>query len=432
MSLKAINIQTGRVGANIAGDSREFAIIANGVAVPTNPAAGIAGVLLETPYKLRRPSDAEVLGINADYDNNNKVNLYRHIKEFYRMGHEGRILWITVVNQSVMPLDMPEYAKNMVLESTKISDIGFAFNPDTGVDVNNDPNYEDVWADGINTAVGDALPELQKFAEWCDENDMPLHTILEGRAMPAIISGIADLRNFQVSGSVLNGEKVSVVIGQDWNYADKLTWSLGKNFADVGTFLGCIAAQNWNENPGKVQTMNLTNVPLGNFTLSGISNHKTYNQMFNYLDTLDDNGYIFPMKYVGRTGCWWNDGHCCVEVVLDASGNMNQHQIYYSHAIDESKRALRIAFLDEVKKTVMLDATQTPAKMTDDAREYFNSVGDAVFQRMQQNSLISAGETTTNPDSDLLIAKQLDVSFEVVPTGMVNKINGVINIKNVL
>ena len=82
--------------------------------------------------------------------------------------------------------------------------------------------YVDTTVDGLNTEISAAIPELQAFADWAGDNDMPLHTILEGRSIGMSVSAMVDLRDFQVSGNVLHGQKVTLVIGQDWQYADTL------------------------------------------------------------------------------------------------------------------------------------------------------------------------------------------------------------------
>lgn len=405
MSLRGFEIKEGPVGANINGDGRVFALIGGGVAV--------AGKLtLGNIYSLRRPSDAVAIGIDADYDTDNSVQLYRHISEFYRMAGEGKELAICVVAQSNAPAAMVDTAKAMVVEKGTISDIVFAFNPEAG--------YTETLVDGLNSDVGTAIPALQLFAEWCDENDMPLHVILEGRGISDTLSALTDLRAMAAAYP-----KVSLVIGQDWNYADGLT-TLGKKFADVGNFLGCVAAQNWNRNPGEVATMNLYNELLQKWTIGGLSNHKKYSEVYADLESLDEKGYIFPIKYNGRSGYWWNDGHTCAPVIIDAAGNLNQHTIYYSHTMDMSKRALRIAYLDEVKKVVELNNGKLPTGTV----AYYNELGNAVFNFLAGRELISEGEALTDPNSDLLITKQLNVQFGVVPTGCVGVIKGTINLKS--
>ena len=411
MSLRGVSISEGAIGANVAGDSREFGLICNGVAVPD-------GAELGKLITLRRPSDAEARGITPEYDKENNVRVHRHISEFYRRAGEGRVLHIALVGMGVKPAKMVEQAKMLAVSSGgNIADLTFAYNPPTG--------YTDTLIDGLNTDVWEAIPALQAFAEWTDKNDMPLHTILEGRGISDNLSDLANLRNFQINGNTLQGQKVTLVIGQDWNYAETQD-EAGKKFADVGTFLGNIASHAWNRNPGEVETQNLTNVSRGNWLVGGLSNHKQYSEVYDRLETLNDKGYVFPIRYQGTAGWFWNDGHCCVPIVLDADGRINQHAIYLSHTMDMSKRALRQALMPEVKKPVELEE----GRITQDMVDYFNALGDNAFGRLAGRSLISDGKTDVSPDSDLLIKKVLDAQFAVIPTGMINEIVGTINLRN--
>lgn len=411
MSLRGVTLREGRIGANVAGDSREFGIICNGVAVQEK-------AQLNTTYKLLRPSDAKEIGIDEDYDKTNDVRVYRHISEFYRRAGEGRALHIRLVPQTMKPAEMIPDAKIQVIEAEgKISDLVFAYNPAAG--------YAEVSTDGFNADVRAAIQPLQQVAVWCDENDMPLHTILEGRALSDELAGTIDLRALKVGDATLEATKVTLVFGQDWVYADTLS-DLGKKFADVGTFMGVVASQAWNRNPGEVETQNLTDAVQGIWTIGGLSNHKKYSEVFESLETLNDKGYVFPIKFQGLSGYWWNDGHVCAPIVMDAQGNMNQHMIYYSHTMDETKRNLRRVYLPEVKKPVQLEDGKLPTGMVG----YYNAVGDQEFQRLAGNALISDGKTYTDADSDLLIEKVLKVRFAVVPTGCINEIVGDINLKN--
>lgn len=410
MSLRGVSIKEGEIGANVAGDSREFGLICNGVAVPD-------GAQLNTLIKLRRTSDAEAIGITATYDTENSVRVHRHISEFYRR-NEGRTLNVMLVVQSVEPSAMVEKAKLLLTSSSgNIANLVFAYNPPSG--------YIDTIVDGLNSDVKAAIPVLQSFAEWADEHDMPLHTILEGRGISDNLATLTDLRDFKVNGNVLQGQKVTLVIGQDWQYADTLD-EIGKKFADVGTFLGNIASQEWNRNPGEVATQNLTNVLRNIWLVGGLSNHKQYSEVYDSLETLNEKGYVFPIRYQGTAGWYWNDGHCCTPIIIDIAGNINQHEIYLSHTIDMSKRALRIAYLPEVKKPVELENGKLPLDMVD----YYNAVGNNVFGQLASRGLISDGYAKTDPESDLLIEKTLNIGFSVVPTGMVGEIIGTINLKN--
>lgn len=412
-TLRGVTITEGKIGNNVSGESREFGLIGGGVAI-----VGTGKAALATAYKLLRPSDAVALGINAAYDTANDVRVYRHIAEFYRMAGEGKALHLMLVDKADTPLEMIENAKALVLESGAISDIAFMFNPEAA--------YVETLVDSLNADVKLAIPALQTFADWCDTHDMPLHTILEGRGIGDTLSALADLRDLTVGEAALSAHKVTLVCGQDWTYADGITSALGKKFADVGTFLGCIAAQAWNRNPGEVATQNLTNSTLGSWLVGGLSNHKKYTEVYESLETMNEKGYVFPIKYTGLSGYWWNDGHTCAPIVMDAAGNMNQHTIYYSHTMDMAKRALRLVYLPEVKKPVELDAGKLPSGMVG----YYNALGNEIFKFFAGKGLISDGETSTDANSDLLVEKVLNVQFGVIPTGCVNEIKGTINLKS--
>lgn len=436
MGLKRVNIIEGKIGANTAGDSREFAIITGGVAV--------ANMLeLDKHYRILRPSDADAIGITAAYDISNDVRIRRHIDEFYRIAGEGKRLNIYVVDQDdSKPADLIDAAKALVIAAGgNISDIVFAFNPETG--------YTDTVLDGMNDDVMDALQPLQAFADWANEQDRPLHVILEGRGLGDTVASLPNLRALVIGGTPeiseipadgtnpaipaipavlgveLSAHKITLVVGQDWRYADGLS-EIGKKFADVGTFMGCIAAQAWNRNPGEVETMNLQNVVKNAFMQGGLSNHKTYAEMYDSLSTMDDKGFVFTIEDPGQSGVWWNDGHVCAPVVVDASGSMNQHTIYYSHTFDMAKRALRIALLPEIKKVKPLEGGKLPQGLI----SYYDEVGNATFRALAGKQLISEGITITDPDSDLLVEKVLNQQFSVVPTGCVNSIEGIMNLKS--
>jgi hypothetical protein len=410
MNLRGFSITEGAFGANTATDSREFALVGNGVAVAGKIALGEMLVL-------KRPSDAVAVGIDASYDETNDVRIFRHISEFYRIAGEGKTLVVALVAKTVMPADMVNTVKALVIDRDVISDVVFAFNP--AVD------YEETLINGLNDDVFAGIQALQALSVWADENDRPLHTILEGRGITSTLADLADLRALTIGEADFSAHKVTLVCGQDWNYAEGLS-ALGKKFADVGTFLGCVAAQNWNQNPGQVDSMNLTNATLNLWTVGGLSNHKKYSEVYADLETMNDKGYVFPIKYTGLSGYWWNDGHTCAPIINDAAGNLNQHTIYFSHTMDMAKRALRIAYLPEVKKAVELENSKLPS----DTVGYYNAIGNETFTYLSDKGLISGGSASTDGDSDLLVEKKLNISFKVQPTGCVNEISGTINLSS--
>lgn len=414
MSLRGVSISQGAIGINVAGDNREFGLILNGVNIADK-------LQYDRSYRLRRIQDAEAIGITPEYDQTHNIHVYRHIAEFYRIAGAGRVLNILIVDQQTAIKDMISSAKLLVVESDgNISDMAFASNLAD--------DYLETTINGLSNVVYEAVPVLQEFANWCGDQDKPLHITLEGRAVSDTLSGLMDLRNFEITiegeAVKLEANKVSMVIAQDYSHAKNFTGSSQK-MADVGTFLGIIARAPWNRNPGEVQTGNIQNVPLNTWLIGGLSNHQRYSDVYESLETLNDKGYIIPVKYQGMTGYWFNDGPVCAPIVIDNQGNINAHTIYYSHTLDQCIRGLRLVYLPEIKKPVPLDNGKLPTDMI----AYYNAIGDRFFGQLESAGLISQGQTMVDPDSDLLREKVLRVQFSVIPTGTISEIIGTINLK---
>lgn len=92
-NLDAVKIKKGKVGANkLNNDRRVSAIIVGSPVIPT--------LAFKETVTLFGLYDAELKGITADFDKTNNVNVYRHVREFYRMAGEGIPLNIMVVAQT--------------------------------------------------------------------------------------------------------------------------------------------------------------------------------------------------------------------------------------------------------------------------------------------------------------------------------------------
>lgn len=421
MSLKGVNITKGAIGANASGrDSSISGFIANGVAV--------AGKLvLGTVYKIISISDADAIGINAAYDTANSVNVFRHISEFFRMAGEGVQLYVMIVGKAVLPATILEdtgaiYAKKMIVESKgTVRQIAVAFNPDF-------PTYAETSTNGVNTEILAAVSKGQLLAQWAYDTFRPVHILLEGRNHTGNAGASQDLRAIDNAGQPLQATQVSMVIGQDYTFADGLAWPEGKKMADVGTVLGILSFINVNENIAEVQRMNISDAVLSKFLVAGLSSHITVESVEAQWETFDAKGYIIPIAYAGISGYRLNDDHVCAPKVIDAQGKMNEHQISLGRTVNEVVRTLRTVMLPEVKKVHPVDAET--GKLPLGVVKYFEGIGNDVMDNYSADGIITGGETTVDPNSDLLTgAKALNVSFSVVPTGTVGVINGKINLK---
>lgn len=429
-NLKGVDLTKGKIGPSNAGpDTSPSAIISNAPAVADT-------LLVNTVYEIKTVKQAEELGITPAYDIANDVVLHRHIVDFYHMAGEGVSLRMMVCNAADPATALTDanaiYAKKLITSvgagSPSIWQIGVSWNmaPNAAAEAS---------TDGMNSLIRAAIPTAQLFAEWAFATDRPCHVFLEGRRLSDALGGVLNLRNIQVGGVQLDAPKVSLVVGQDWDYAEARKNDAGADpdtkvqyYASVGKALGTVAAADMNQSIAEVATFNLSDAKLGYFLTAGLSNHiKTADQEAD-LQSLEDKGYIFPILFPTVSGYRWNNDHTCVEIVIDEEGNINEHMIYYSRTLDNAAMRLKTRFLQLVKSKVLV--SPDTGQLTTTVLKNYEAVGDLnVFAKMAGQGFIVAGKTFVDPNSDLVTPpKSLLVSFNVVPTAILDNVAGTINL----
>ena len=407
-------------------DTSISALIGNGVGV-------VDKLVLGVPYAIYSPDDAKVIGIDAAYDATHKVVLSHHIDEFYRANAVGTKLYLMVVAQNITPTVIftdPDnlYARKLVaFAKGEVRQIALAYNP-----LVTEQNPE-IITDGISSEIRAVIAKAQEFALWAFETERPLQVLLEGRAFSGNALAVVNLRELVTGADItLEADKVSVVIAQDWDYADSLAFASGKKYASVGLALGVLSSIKVNQNIGEVETLNLTNAIAGKYVTAGLSSHQTVEEAESALSTLETKGFIFPVSYTGISGYRFNNDHVCTPEIVDpVSGLINESTISYGRTMDEAVRRLRKKLLPEIKKVQPAD--RTTGKLPIGVVKSFNAKGNEVFEDMAAEGLISGGATYTNPDSDLLTGQRvLEITFDLQPTGTINSIKGNINLKKLL
>lgn len=420
-SLKGVNIQRGTIGASVNGNRDSIVgLLATGVAVAADEANGISGIALGQTVKLTSLTDAEAYGINEAYDSTNSLSVFRHISEFYRMFPNGT-LYLMLYSGNMEAAFAEEFAKKLIVDANgEIRILGIANTPSTS---------ETAYLNGFPEDVFGSIQLAQQLYDWAFSAFRPCQVILEGRDFNATNAAAAqDLRNITISNQVLEAFKVSVCIAQDWKYADGLD-AIRKKMADLGTMLGSIAKKAVNENIGEVEGGNLVDVTNNKWLVAGLSNHQTVAGWDSQLEALDSKGYVFAISYTGIAGYYWNNDHTCTPIKKDKDGYFNEYTISYGRTHDKAVRDLRTCLLPKVKSTQPVDPST--GKLPQALVTYFERLADDdVFNTMAAEGLITAGKTTVDPNSDLLISpRELKVSFVLVPTGQIGEIKGTINLK---
>lgn len=424
-SLKGVNIQRGTLGANASGNQDAVSgLLATGVAIAADVSAGISGIALKQTVRLTCLADAAAYGIDAAYDTANSVSVYRHISEFYRKAGEGTPLYLMLYSGDMEAAFADDVAKQLIIDAEgEIRQLAVSNTPTAAIA--NAMTY----VDSLPTDIHASIQKGQQLYEWAYSTFRPCQIILEGRDFHAVnASSALNLRNISISGQALEAYKVSVCIGQDWKAADGLD-DIRKKRADVGTMLGCVAAKAVNENIAEVEGGSLVDAVNNIWLIAGLSNHQTIAGWDSQLESLDSKGYIFPITYTGISGYFWNNDHTCTPVIQDKDGYFNEYTISYGRTHDKAVRLLRVCLLPKVKSTQPVDP-QT-GLLPKPLVTYFEKLADGdVFDKMAAAGEITDGKTTVDEKSNLLIApRELKVSFVLVPTGQIDEIKGVINLK---
>jgi len=125
--MSGVEITKGQVGANtIGGSDKTSGLLATAVAV-------VGKLDYGTHYAIRNLNEANALGLDADYDSTNKVRLFHHVSEFFRMAGEGVALHIMIVGQDTSMVELLEteaYAKKLINQADgNIRKLAISINP---------------------------------------------------------------------------------------------------------------------------------------------------------------------------------------------------------------------------------------------------------------------------------------------------------------
>lgn len=406
-----LNIKKGKVGSNTLGGYEKVSALVGSFGEVKGDSGELA---VGVPIRFRNLIEAEGFGVKEN------ALLRHHISEYFRMGGAGASLWVLNVQEhtSFSNLINDEAVKAMIAKSNgNIFQTGFAYIPQS---------FE--YVDGIHSEMLPAIKAAQLLVDWTRGTNRPLHIVLECAGYKGAAAVALNLRDIKEGETQIECNNVSAVIGQDYDFAETLSGSEQK-YAAVGTLLGCMAVQPVSYNIGEVETMSLTNATRGLWVNAGLSSHELVKDKESELSTLNEKGYIFGEYYSGQVV--FNDDHVCAPVIVDDEGNMNEHTIALSRTNAKVFRELFRVYEPKLKSTVPVDASTglLPTGIIKELEGY----GNGVFDTMQKKRELSGGETIIDPESNLLYGdKELKVSYNWVPMGVISRISGVVNIKRAL
>lgn len=411
-NINGVNFKKGKVGTNRLGiDDAVSGIILTGPK-PTN-------LEFDTPVVVYNIEDVESLGITKEYDSTNNVNVYEHFSEFYRFAPVGTALYFIMEAQTKKLVDLcaDPAKKLLIFAEGKIIQLAIGLNLAASATI--------TMLNGVPDDVYNSIAKAKELEEWSELNFMPVSVFLEGYSYGGNAASSANLRDLEN----LSAEGVTLVIGQDFDVAKNKTGNAQK-YAFIGTVLGVCASCSVNQNIGENETKNLTHESRKLLVNPGLSNHKLIKDQFSDLQTLENKGYVFGLTYTGLAGVRLNNDHVCSPIILDDNNNINEHTIAYGRTAKKARRALRTVYLPKVKTDPAVNPET--GKMLPGVVVAYEALGDGVFADMQRAGEISGGKTYVDPNSDVIVAKVLDIGFKLIPKGNIGEINGTINLKTQL
>ncbi|AKK73780.1 hypothetical protein OK18_15250 [Chryseobacterium gallinarum] len=411
-NINGVNFKKGKVGTNRLGSDDAISGI-----IITGPKP--ANMELDTPIVVYNIDDVESLGITKEYDTTNNVHVYEHLYEFFRFAPTGTELYLILEDQTKKLVDLCEQPakKLLIFAQGKIKQLA--------IGLNLEPEATITMLNGLPDDVYNSIAKAKVLEEWSEDNFMPVSIFLEGYSYGGSAASSANLRDLEN----LSAEGVTLVIGQDFDIAEKKTGHAQK-YAFIGTVLGVCASCSVNQNIGENETKNLTHESKKLLVNPGLSNHKTIKEQFSDLQTLENKGYVFGLTYTGMAGVRLNNDHVCAPIILDDDNNINEHTVAYGRTAKKARRALRTMYLPKVKTDPAVNPET--GKMLPGVVVAFEAIGDSVFADMERAGEISGGKTYVDPDSDVIVTKVLNIGFKIVPKGNIGEINGTVNLKTQL
>lgn len=386
-----ITLGNGTLGRLAATEDGTSALILSGVAVGGQFALGdVLGPFVQL-------SDAEAKGINEAYDTTNTTVAWKHIKDFYDHAPAGTKLYVMVVAKTqTMTVTCTEATANSVkklIEATEgnVKLLGITFTPDG--------TYTPTYSDQLEADLWTAITALK--TTWTTQFGFkrPFRALVEARNFQGTIGSIKDLRG---AGTTPAANMVHLILGNDYEYGAGAGYK--SLYAAVGAALGRAAAGPVNRNIGRVKSGATLIVTGGLSNGSKISAATDANQ-----NLLNDYGWIFLRKHIGKSGFYWNDDHAaCVETDDYA-------QLSLGRVIDKAVRLVHAVNVEEILDEIAVDPA-TGKMDTASVKHYQAILENEINGQMTANQEISGVEVYVNPDQNVISTSKLTEVVKIVPT----------------
>ena len=251
--------------------------------------------------------------------------------------------------------------------------------------------------------------------------NMPLSGVLSiHNITPANLLALPNLHT-------LNCERLSVCIGQDGagrgNYVSGI---VGKKVGIVGACLGAMSKAKVHESIGWVEKQNLVletypkaitgnaivtrELDVASFVDGTLLGDLTPAQT----QSINDKGYLFPIKHIGYAGTFFNDSYTAVAVDNDFATIEN------NRAIDKTQRGVYVKLLPKISGPIYVNPDT--GYISADTIASLEAIGSIPLEQMEREGELSGFKIFINPDQDVLSTSKLLITLKIVPVGVLREI----------
>lgn len=255
--------------------------------------------------------------------------------------------------------------------------------------------------------------------------NMPLSALLSIHSITA--ANLLALPNLRT----LSCERLSVCIGQDGagrgNYVSGL---FGKKVGIVGACLGAISKAKVHESIAWVEKQNLVTATYPKALTGDVIVGRELD-VTAFIDgtllgdltpaqiqSINDKGYIFPIKHVGYTGTFFNDSYTATASDGDFATIEN------NRAIDKAQRGVYVKLLPKISGPIYIDPST--GLISEDSISSLEAIASIALEQMERDGEVSGFKVFINPEQDVLATSKITVTLKIVPVGVLREI--VVNI----
>lgn len=379
MALPGVNIEilNNQLGSTPGTDDGVAGLIMSGVEVAGK-------IALSEPKQIFSTDDAKELGLDAAYDTDNSVEVWKHISEFYAQAGEGSELWIMLVVNTTTMEDICDQTNDL---AKKLLDAANGRIRLLGVTRIPDGTYTPTFNDGLDDDVTAAVLTAQALATAYAALYKPVRILLEGRAYQGVVANLADLR----AGSE---NRVGVVLGGTKESATS---------AAVGLTLGRLAKNPVQRNIGRVKDGNLGIVAAylsdGN-PIEDLSEAEW--------GQVHDKGYIFMRPYQGKNGYYFNDDPSCSPITDDYSS------LARGRVIDKALLLTYATYIEEILDDIEVDP-DTGRMNAAVIKNYQSLIENTLNTQMTNEGEVSGVTVNIDPTQNVLSTDKVVIDLRIIP-----------------